>query len=631
MVAAQSPAGDDALHAEKFNEALLHQQRGELGDAKQLYRAILAGDRGHLEALLHLGLICLQEGVVDEAEGLFREAVARDPSSADAHASLANAFLAASRFDEAIVDYRATLDIDPDHAEAHYGLGAALQSLERLDEAIVAYRGALAADPDYAEAAYGLGTALHVLNRDSEAIACYQQALEIDPDYPEANHNLATALQAQGRHEEAIRLFQKAIAVLPGFADAHNNLGVAFTEIGRLDEAREALEKAVALNPKRPGHYQNLFDIKNATAGDPHFLALQALAQDVAAMPVDWQVALHFTMGKTLAHIGEQEQSFRHYLDGNALNRQQVDYDESQVIKRTRISQSFFNAEFMDSWRGLGHPSPLPIFIVGMPRSGSTLIEQILAAHPKVFAAGERLEFRDTLNSFWSAPGPNMTFPERFLATTQQELYDLGDDYLQRLRASTIDGPEAARHAAVDFERITDKLPSNFGVVGVINLILPNARIIHSCRDPIDTCLSCFSTLFSADQPFAWDLGELGRYYRSYVRLMEHWRRVLPKGVMLDVHYEELVADFEPQARRLVAHCGLEWDDACLAFDKAPRPVRTASSAQVRQPIYRSSVGRWRPDEEVLRPLLDGLGPDLAGAPMARVSPAGRTDLRPVS
>ena len=422
-----------------------------------------------------------------------------------------------------------------------------------------------------------------------------RKALEIDPDYPEPNHKLATALQQQGRHEEAIRHYQRAVAKAPGFAEAHNNLGVVLTELGRLDEARATPEKAVALNPKRPGTYQNLFDVKKATADDPHFLALQALAQDLATMPADWRPAFHFTMGKALADMGDHERSFRHYLEGNALKRQQVEYDEPQIMNRMRATRSFFTAEFIRSWRGSGHPSRLPIFIVGMPRSGSTLIEQILAAHPKVFAAGERLELRDTLNDFLGGPVPNMTYPERFLAITEQELHDLGEVYLRRLRAATIDGPEAARQATAEFERITDKLPLNFGVLGVINLVLPNACIIHSCRDPIDTCLSCFSTLFSADQPFAWDLGELGRYYRTYYSLMEHWRRVLSPGVVLDVQYEALVADFEPQARRIVAHCGLEWDDACLAFEKAPRAVRTASS-------------------------LDGLGPDLTDGPAGRAN-----------
>ena len=597
-----------------FDEALVLHQQGYLQEAARRYRAILAADRGHIEALGHLGLICLQQGNIEEAIGLFTEALDRDPNSAEAHGNLANAFLAAKRLDEAVTAYRATLAIDPDYAEANYGLATALQGLERLDDAVAAYQKALAIDPDYAEAAYGLGTVLQTLKRQNEAIGFYETALAIDPDYPEANHNLATALQAESRHDEAIRFYRKAIAIAPGLSEARNNLGGAFEEIGRLDEARECFEKAIALNPKRAGYYLNLFDTKKATAEDPHFLALQTLAQNVAALSVDEQIPLHFTMGKALAHIGEHDRSFRHYLEGNALKRRQVDYDEAEAMGAARRTRSVFSAELMRSQGGLGHPSGMPIFIVGMPRSGSTLVEQILASHPKVFAAGERLELRDTLNSFLGAAGPNMTFPDRFLATTEQELRELGASYLRRLRAATITGPEAARHAATPFERITDKMPSNFRLVGVIHLALPNARIIHTCRDPVDTCLSCFSTLFVGDQPFAWDLAELGRYYRAYRRLMDHWRRVLPQEVMLDVHYEELVADFEPQARRIVAHCGLEWDEACLAFDKAARPVRTASMVQVRQPVYKSSVGRPRPNPELLRPLLGTLG-DLAGGP----------------
>ncbi len=380
---AKSAVSGGAPDGQGFQDALSFHQQGDLREAERRYRTLLAIDPAHPDALLHLGLLRLQTGNVDEAIGLFGQALERNPNSAEAHAGLANALLTAARFDEAVVNYRAALDVDPDYAEAHYGLGAALQGLGRLDEAVGAYRSALAIDPDYAEAAYGLGTALHVLDRESEAIACYQKALEIDPDYPEANHNLATALQARSRHEEAIRLYQTAIAAKPDFAEAHNNLGVALTEIGRFDEARRALEQAVALGPKRPGNYQNLFDVKNATADDPHFLALQALVPDVAAMPVDEQIALHFTMGKTLAHVGDHERSFRHYLDGNALKRREVNFDEPQTMRRVRLTRSFFTKEFMDSWRGLGHPSPLPIFIVGMPRSGSTLIEQILVGSSK--------------------------------------------------------------------------------------------------------------------------------------------------------------------------------------------------------------------------------------------------------
>jgi hypothetical protein len=229
-----------------------------------------------------------------------------------------------------------------------------------------------------------------------------------------------------------------------------------------------------------------------------------------------------------------------------------------------------------------------------MMRSGSTLVEQILASHPQVFGAGERKDFANVVNALGASEtaeeGPNRPLDGA-------ALYRLGTAYL----AAVTEGTPPA-------ERIVDKMPANFRFVSLIHLALPNARIIHTHRDPVDTCLSCFSQLFNEKQPFTYDLGELGRYYRAYQTLMEHWRRVLPEGVMLDVRYEELVADFEPQARRIVAHCGLEWDDRCLSFYETRRPVKTASVVQVRQPIYRSSVGRWRPNSDLLRPLLEALG-----------------------
>jgi hypothetical protein len=194
-------------------------------------------------------------------------------------------------------------------------------------------------------------------------------------------------------------------------------------------------------------------------------------------------------------------------------------------------------------------------------------------------------------------------YPEVIPLFTAEQFRNIGDRYLARLEAAAGTAPA----------RITDKMPGNFSSIGLIHLALPNARIIHTVRDPVDTCLSCFSKLFSADQPFTYELGELGRYYRAYQALMDHWRRVLPEDVLLEVRYEDMVGDFERQARRIVDHCGLPWNDACLAFHETARPVRTASQAQVRQPLYNSSVGRWRPAPEILQPLLDGLGIEPGG------------------
>ncbi len=253
----------------------------------------------------------------------------------------------------------------------------------------------------------------------------------------------------------------------------------------------------------------------------------------------------------------------------------------------------------MRQHRGAGDPSQLPVFVLGMPRSGTTLVEQILASHPKVQALGERLTLNESLARICGTQGLPPSLSNRMAQWSNPDLRRLGARYLAAVRR---DVPPAAA-------RFVDKLPANFQYVGLIHAALPNARIIHTCRDPVDTCLSMFSILFSGfAQLYSYDLGELGRYHRAYQKVMTHWRSVLPAGVMLDVQYEEVVDDFEQQARRIVAHCGLEWDNACLEFHKTARPVRTVSHAQVRQPIYRSSVGRPRPPRDLLLPLLQALG-----------------------
>ncbi len=606
MSASQPIAGAGASAAQRFEEALSLHRWGNLREAARLYRAILASDREHFGSLVHLGVICLQEGSLDEAEALLCEALDCNPNSADAHANLANARLALGRLEDAVAGYERALALEPGHAEANFGLASAFHALRRHEDAIARYEKALAVDPDYAEANYGIATALQELNRHDQAIGFYEKALDVDPDYVEANDGLGTALQALDRHEEAIPFYERALAIRPGNGLAHNKLGVALEQMGRLDEARLAFERAIGLEPRNIGFYRNLFDTKKIAAGDRHLATLRALAQDAASLlGGDDRIQLHFALGKALADIGEHQQSFDHFLEGNALKRRQVEHDEAAAMRMFERIRAVFSAELMRSKAGRGDPSSLPIFILGMPRSGSTLIEQILASHPKVFGAGERLDVRDALNSFGEAASVALPFPELFMVATGEELRRLGAGYLDRLKT-------AACGAADLWPRITDKMPANFRLAGLIHLALPNARIIHTCRDPVDTCLSCFSTLFAGDQPFAYDLGELGRYYRAYSSLMDHWRDVLPQGMMLDVQYEELVANFEPQARRIVAHCGLEWHDACLAYDKTARPVKTASSAQVRRPIYRSSVGRRRPKADLLKPLLDGLGPDLA-------------------
>jgi len=636
----------------------LHQQ-GKLPEAEQIYRRILAVDPEHFAALFRLGVIRAEQRQIDDAVLLLRRAAGAAADSAEAQAGLGVMLAGLERPSEAVACYERALAVNPDHAETHNNYGNALHVLGRHEEAMSHFRRAIAINPVFAQAHRNLGIVLSALERPEEAlghfarsaaitpghadahrhladtlqtlgrhadaIARYQTALAIrpdvliycnladalrkvgrfdeaiphyrsaaaiKPDHAEAFNNLGTTLMALNRHEEAVAQFEKALAIAPSRAEAQNNIGVALQTLGRLEEAARAYERALILAPGNAAIHLNLAHAKPFVAGDPRLAVMEELVEGTEALGDDERIALHFALGKAWADLRQPDQSFRHLLRGNALKRRHVAYDEAAVLALLRRIAAVFTPELMQADRTGRDSSPLPVFVIGMPRSGTTLVEQILASHPIVFGAGEREDLGEAVARL----GPP-AFPEAVTTMSADDLRRLGSDYLGRIR-------EAAPAA----QRVVDKMPMNFRHVGLIHLALPGARIIHVRRDPVDTCLSCFSLLFTGDQPYAYDLGELGRYYRAHEALMAHWRDVLPPGTMLEVNYEEVVDDLEGQARRIVAHCGLEWDDACLAFHETRRPVATASSLQVRRPIYRGSVGRWRPYRHLLQPLLRELG-----------------------
>jgi hypothetical protein len=368
-------------------------------------------------------------------------------------------------------------------------------------------------------------------------------------------------------------------------------------ELGRLTEAREAAERAVALAPREPLHFRQLGEVRKYVAGDSCLTALEALSNDEAALGIRKQIDLHFALAKAYADIGRTEDEFRRLLSGNRLKRSRINYNETTALDEIDRVQRVFSSEFMRSTRGTGEPSAKPIFILGMPRSGTTLVEQILASHPQVFGAGELNLFERTVGDVRSAiQAP--AYPEIALHMTEEHFRKIGGHYLAGVQRMA----PAASH-------ITDKMPANFLFAGLIHLALPNATIIHTVRDPVDTCISCFSKLFTEGNFQTYDLAELGRCYRRYQALMAHWHRVLPPGRMLDVHYEDTVADVEAVARRIVAHCRLSWDQRCLDFHRTERAVRTSSATQVRRPIYASSIGRRHAYEPLPEPLLAELSP----------------------
>jgi tetratricopeptide (TPR) repeat protein len=449
------------------------------------------------------------------------------------------------------------------------------------------------------------GQGLQARGRLLEAMRCYEAALAIEPDrieahrnlgesFAEAHTNLGAAFWMLGDGERAMEHFHRAWTLDRSYAPAFGHLGNALAEAGHLAEARAAFDRAVERSQRSGWLYRRWAEVRTVQPDDPPFEAMRRLANETASLEPDERIQLHFGLAKAYADVADYERAAAHLRSGNAQKRATIVYDEAASLARFERIRATCTQARLDEVRGEAEPSRLPIFVVGMPRAGTTLVDQVLASHSKVFGAGELNAFERTFNEVRVENAVEVPFPEAIAALTPAALRRVGSGYVERVRK-----------LAPDKDRIVDKMPANVLFLGAIAAALPNARFVHVRRDPMDTCLSCYATLFSADQPFAYDLGELGRYYRAYDRLAEHWRAVLPAERLLEVRYEELVGDFQRVARAIVAHAGLEWDDACLRFYETPRIVRTASATQVRRPIYDSSIGRHRHFEALLRPLCE--------------------------
>lgn len=614
-----------------LNNALEHHRAGRIAEAEAIYRQILAIDSRHADSLHLLGMIEHQQGHPETGIEMIRRAIAINPNEAAFHSNLGAIFQAQDKLDEAAASFERALALKPDWAEVHSNFGNVLQAQNKLEKAAAYQERALALKPECAEAWSNLGNVRYAQGKLDEALSCYERALAIKPDYADAHNNLGAALLVQDQIDQAVAHFERALLLRPNHASTHNNLGNALMKQDRIADAREHYERALTLKPdyanahnnlgnalKEQGnfagammHYDraiaikpdyaeahlNRAEIQSFRPGDAALAQLEALAS--GGLSADKALYIHFALAKALDDVGDYDRACKHLGKGNALKRGQTHYEETAALEMFQRISSVFDSSLFDRFQGQGDPSPVPIFVLGMPRSGSTLIEQILGSHPQVHGAGELtiLEKMEASGAFHT-DAPPLRYPEGIRALDRTAFERLGQAYLSRL-PRVEDGKV----------RIVDKLPGNFLRVGLIRLMLPHARIIHTMRHPVDTCLSCYSKLFTNGLTFTYDLAELARYYRAYGELMKHWRSVLPPGAMLDVSYEAVVDDLEGQARRLIDYCGLPWDDRCISFHKSSRPVKTASAVQVRQPLFRGSVHRWRHYEAGLGPLLDELGP----------------------
>jgi tetratricopeptide (TPR) repeat protein len=651
-----------------LDEALALYQAGNFDGAAIICRQIISGQPDNAQALGMLGMLRMQQGNWQEGIDHVNASLAIDPNQPDMLSNLGYALQTLGRYEEALACYDKAIALYPGHVSAYFNRGNTLQSLERYAEAIESYEKAAYFRPSHADTWINLGNAHNKLEHYELASACYKKAaalkpedagiqnnlglaakglkqpgttlvhfkkaIELQPGYVDAHLNLAGLLEELGRHEEALASYEKVmslaptrddvlakkghtlqnmkrydeakacylegIARQPANAEAHNYLGLLSQELGNRTEATEHFLATIRVEPESTGAYFNLAYLGYLAKDEPLFMQLQRLYARRDTLPEESQVHLCFAMGKTLEDIKRYDEAFAAYEEGNRLYHLSHAYDEAAAEKSQNEIVSFFTADLFEKCQtvsarlSLPRETRTPVFIVSMPRSGSTLIEQILSSHPLVFGAGELTLFDEITDGVQlpkkDAPG---------WEDACKHLRELGRRYL-----------DAVWKLAPDAAFITDKMPGTFLHLGLLKLMLPDAKIIHAMRDPRDICWSCYAHHFKAEHRYVYDLPTLGRFYLRYEKLMRHWHEALPPDSLLDVRYEDVVAEPEREVRRMLDYVGLPWDDACLKFHENTRPVQTASVNQVRSPLYSSSVARWKPFEKHLGPLLEILGSD---------------------
>lgn len=522
-----------------------------------------------------------------EAIESFRRALRSMPEYFAAHNNLGSALHGAGRFEEAVASYGTALKIKPDYAEAHNNLGNVLMDMGNYDEALASFSRAIQYNSGLAQAYTGLGKILNSQGLHQQAIDNMRTGLRLNPGSAAAHSDLANALSDIGRYDEAVTSFRAALKINPNFAEAHSNLGNIQTEFGHFDDAMASYNEALRLKPQFAEAHNNLSLIKEYSDDDPQVAQmLGRLAEpDITE---NERMYLSFALGKVYADLGDIDESFEHYSQGNRLRKLELGYDISRDQTQFEKIKSSFSGSRLPAMEGDDSEAETPkkvIFIVGMPRSGTTLTEQILASHSMVFGAGE-------LQTAGRILSPIM---RDIVATGKQEI----DRELRSIKETYLG---EIRDMGKDETFVTDKMPANFRWVGFLLMAMPGARIVNLQRDPAASCWSMFKLLFSGNG-YTNDLTDLANYYHLYADLMNFWHQKFPNRIY-DLNYESLTENQEEETRKLLEYCGLPWEARCLEFHKTKRTVRTPSGSQVRKKMYTGSSDAWRKYEAHLEPML---------------------------
>ncbi len=658
-------ASTDFTSRATFTEIIQMINEGRPAEAEAACRAAVAQQPRDVNMVALLGAVLIKTRQFEAAEHYLRQATELAPTFAKPHEDLGFLLLDCNRAEEAIPLLERAVRLDPKVDSAHFTLGKALAAVGRGHEADAAFERsfdlspvrkamALAAEqhragnlpeaerlyrqvlkeqphnvdalrllgmiafaagrhqdaetllrravgfaPDFAGAVTDLARVLQERNRLAEAIDYFEHAASLQPASPHAHFLLAGAYAPAGRSPDAIRAFRKAIELRPQHAGAWLGLGHVLKTVGQQSEAIAAYRKCIEARSDNGEAYWSLANLKTYTLSDEDIQAMQAALVREELIEQS-EVNMLFAMAKAYEDRKDFDQAWNYYQQGNAKRRMQESYDpvQTEVLHDTLLD--VFTPDFIAAHEGVGCPDPAPIFILGLPRSGSTLLEQILASHSQVEGTSELPYLGRVATSLNRNRADGLKYPEVLRELEPRHFASLGEDYLRRAQA----------HRLLARPRFIDKMPNNFPNIGFLHLILPNAKIIDARRHPMDACLGCYRQLFARGQTFTYDLTEIGEYFLEYQRMMDYWHEVLP-GRTLTVQYEAVVGDLENQVRRVLDYCELPFEDSCINFFETERPVRTASSEQVRQPIYTDAVGFWRNYEPYLDELREVLEPVL--------------------
>ncbi len=611
---------------QKLETGYRAQQSGDLAAAEHLYGQVLESDQDNVHALNLLGMLCVNSSRPEEAVGHISRALEFAPDNPQSHTNIGLAYKDLGDARRAVHHFRESIRLAPDNPDVHNNLGNVLRVIDKPEEAVRSYERALKLRRDFAECWSNLAAALNEAGRHKDALKAVDRALELNPGLAQAWNNRGDIYLAQARYEDALAEYRRATELSPKYVAALINMARTLRDMDDPEEAMRILGLALSLEPKNPeallvkgvlheqmgdreraagsflaaidsspemtvAHYY-LSQIRGREVSDAEFEAMQRLEEN-AELNDNAKMYLAFGLYRAYEQRGRYDEAFAHLAEGNRIKAESTPYDDAETAAYIESIVECAESAIERLGDSPGDPDPRPVFVLGMPRSGTSLTEQILASHSEVAGAGELSFVYDMAHSIRDMIREK--FPDNMQLLSASQFAELGAKYMARHSAECL----ASRF-------VVDKTPLNFQYIGLLGLALPNARYIHCHRSPVANCFSIHRMPFDEKQTYAHSLEALGRYYGRYRNLMRRWHEMFP-GRILDVCYEDTVADIETQSRRILGFLGLPFEEAVLEYHKTRRLVKTPSASQVRQPIYTDRVAAWKKYEKHLGPLIDHL------------------------